>query len=283
MDDTPEVMTESPEEKAFFEQQGAETVTVEKTEPELPLETEEPAKAEESKKPEHVPLATYLEERNEWKRKFGTQEQRLAKLQDLINAQFGPKPPEQEVINPETDPIKAIQNLAQELETLKEEKKLVGEVQAIAQFGQRQAQAFAQEKPDFYDAYNHLRQARANQLLETGTVQSPQELNNTVLREEQDILKMCARMQIDPARFMYNLAMTAGYTPQQAQQQTVQAPSQEEKIKIQSQGQQRAAATASKMSSGSGGPIDLKALVNLSEEEFDKATSGSNWKKIMGG
>lgn len=279
MDDTPEVMTESPEEKAFFEQQGAETVTVEKTEPELPLETEEPAKAEEPEKPHQVPLAVLLAEREKASQRMAKYEARLEKLQELLT----PPKPEQEVINPETDPIKAIQNLAQELETLKEEKKLVGEVQAIAQFGQRQAQAFVQEKPDFYDAYNHLRQARANQLLETGTVQSPQELNNTVLREEQDILKMCARMQIDPARFMYNLAMTAGYTPQQAQQQTVQAPSQEEKIKIQSQGQQRAAATASKMSSGSGGPIDLKALVNLSDEEFDKATSGNNWKKIAGG
>lgn len=279
MDDTPEVMTESPEEKAFFDQQGAETVTVEKIEPELPLETEEPVKTEEPEKPHQVPLAVLLAEREKASQRMAKYEARLEKLQELLT----PPKPEPEVINPETDPIKAIQNLAQELETLKEEKKLVGEVQAIAQFGQRQAQAYVQEKPDFYDAYNHLRQARANQLLETGTVQSPQELNNTVLREEQDILKMCARMQIDPARFMYNLAMTAGYTPQQAQQQTVQAPSQEEKIKIQSQGQQRAAATASKMSSGSGGPIDLKALVNLSDEEFDKATSGNNWKKIAGG
>lgn len=279
-----EILTETPEEKAFFDSKG-ETVEAQpelKLEPEAKVEkieaTEEEKQPLRDAKPHQVPIGALLEEREKWSNKYSRLESRLEKLQELITP-----PAEPERVDPQVDPIKAIQHLNEKLERLEDEKKSVGEIQALAQFGQRQAQAYSQQKPDFYDAYNHLRNARATQLMDSGQVQSAQELNQRVLGEEQEIIKMCAKMSIDPAAFMYNLAMTAGYQGKQEAPKP-QEPTQEEKIKIAAEGQARATSAASKAGGGTGGPIDLKALIGLSDEEFDKATSDPRkWRKVAGG
>lgn len=277
MDDD-NVMVETPEEAAFFENKGETVAPVVET-PTEPIETPEAEPQEpvqESTKPNHVPLAVLLAEREKHAQRMAKFESRIEKLQELIQPKAEP-----ERIDPQLDPIKAIEHLNQKLEQLENEKKTVGEVNALAQFGQRQAQAFAEKAPDFYDAYNHLRHSRADQLMNSGAVSTPQELNDRVLREEQDIIKMCANMGIDPAQFMYNLAQTAGYkTPQPV----VQAPTPEQKIKIAATGQQRAGAGISKVGAGSNGPVDLKALLNSSDSEFDKLTaSDADWRRLAGG
>jgi hypothetical protein len=278
MDDN-EVMTESPEEKAFFDSKGADTVVVEK-EPELPL-AGEPAKEEPAKeepKSHTVPLATLLEERREAKAKLDKVMSRIDKLQEMIQ----PKEEPTARPDPNIDPIGALKEAQERLDRFENQGKESAEIRAIADFGQRHAEAFRQQKPDFDEAYNHLRHSRANQLMESGKAETPEALNRMILNEEKEIIQMCARMNVSPAAFMYNLASAVGYAPKQAaaEVQEVKQPSAEEKIKMVAEGQARAANPVGKAGSAGNGKLDLKALALLDDDEFDKATSGKNWSKM---
>jgi hypothetical protein len=282
MDD--DILTESPEEKAFFDSKGAETVEV-KSEPELPLAPEPPEPPKEVQEPEPrvtkvVPLPTLLEESREAKIKLEKVMARIDKLQELIQ----PPAPPPERPDPNVDPIGALKEAQERLDRFENQGKESAEIQTIANFGRQHAEAFRQQKPDFDEAYNHLRVSRANQLMNEGKVDSPEALNKTILAEEKEIIQMCAKMGVSPAAFMYNLAAAVGYTPKgQEAPQAPQAPAQptaEEKVKMAAEGQARASNPVSKAGAGGNGKVDLKALAMLDDDEFDKATSGKNWSKM---
>lgn len=282
MDDT-SVLTESPEEKAFFDSKGGETVTVDQQpEPELPLdpqpEATSPVETKEPEKPHTVPLAALLEERAKYKKL----NEKIEKLQSLIQPQEQPKAP----VDPDVDPIGALKELHQERAQERAERERqtqeYNEYQQTTTIGQQAANAFRQVKPDFDEAYNYLRHSRANQLMEAGQVSSPEELNYKILAEEKQIIQMCAGMGISPAAMMYHLASAAGYAKAESAPASIAAPTPEEKVKMAAEAQRKAAPPI-KAASANSGPIDLKALLKLDDDEFDKATSGNNWRKLAGG
>lgn len=282
MDDN-EVMVESPEEKAFFDSKGADIV--EAKEPELPLaetpETKEPPKEEHTEAPKTVPLAALLEERREAKAKLDKVMSRIDKLQELIQ----PPTPPAERPDPNVDPIGALKEAQERLDRFENQGKESAEIQAISNWGRQHAEAFRQQKPDFDEAYNHLRHSRANQLMNEGKVDTPEALNRTILAEEKQIIQLCAQMGVSPAAFMYNLAAAVGYAPKAAVEPAQAAPAvvqptPEEKVKMVAEGQARASNPVSKAGSAGNGKIDLKALAMLDEDEWDKATSGKNWEKL---
>lgn len=269
-------------EDAFFESGGQTAPEVPQPEPAPePVQAVEnaPEAKPEEPKPEkssvtHVPLATFLEQ----KALLKEQTRRLDKLQALIDGNNQPK--QEPEPDPTQDPIKALQAL-NDWKKQQEQEKLAGaEIQSIATFGQQHAAVFAQEKPDFYDAFNHLRNARANQLMER--VESADELNRALLHEEAQLIQLCKNWGVNPASFTYNLAISAGYAPKQAAPQ-VQEPTPKEKIEIAAQAQSRATAAVSKAPSGGNGKIDLKALIQMNGKDFDDATDGDGWRKLMGG
>ncbi len=49
------------------------------------------------------------------------------------------------------------------------------------------------------------------------------------------------------------------------------------------EGMSRAENPVNKAGAGVPGPLDLKFLATCDDDEFDKATSGKGWKKLMGG
>lgn len=278
MDD--DVMTESPEEKAFFDSKGADTVVVETPDPELPLaEAEkEPEPKEPAHEPKTVPLAALLEERKEAKLKYDRMMARLDKLQELV------QPPEKpaERPDPNVDPIGALKEAQERLDRFENQGKESQEEQAIGNFAKQHADAFRQVKPDFDEAYNFIRANRAQELMNTGRA-TMEDVGLQLRAEEKQIIKTAAQFQVSPAAFMYALAQAGGYTPKQAAaeaQEPIKQPTPEEKIKMQAEGQARAANPVGKAGAAGNGKLDLKALAMLDDDEFDKATSGKNWSKM---
>lgn len=285
MDDN-DVMTESPEEKAFFDSKGADTVVVEKEEPELPLQGE-PAKEEpeaQERQKETVPLAVLMEERaarKELKAKLDKALSRFDQLSDMIK----PKEQPAERPDPNVDPIGALKEAQERLDRFENQGKESQEEQAIGNFAKQHADAFRQVKPDFDEAYNFIRANRAQELMNTGRA-TMEDIGLQLRAEEKQIIKTAAQFQVSPAAFMYALAQAGGYTPKQAQQAAAEAqepikqPTPEEKIKMQAEGQARAANPVGKAGAAGNGKLDLKALAMLDDDEFDKATSGKNWSKM---
>lgn len=292
-----EQLVETPEEKVFFENRGSVPEPKPEPKPEPVAEAPkaaEPAPVAEQPKPAEqktVPLAALMEERRQFQEKLDRAMGRFEQLQAMLQPKQEPQEP-----LPIEKRVEQIESHAQQQAFLEQ----------LRGFGSRHAAEFAKQTPDFFDGYNHLRTSRANQLMESGQVRSAEELNMRIQQEEAGILQLCAQMNVDPAAFMYNLARSAGYqvvaptTPPAETNNAIReaaatprdpetgkfvpkAPTAEEKIKIQAEGMSRAENPVNKAGAGVPGPIDVKAIMNMDDDEFDKATQGKNWKKLMGG
>lgn len=288
-----EMLTESPEEKSFFDSKGAPPAAAPEpvVTPPVATPTPEPVAAPAptpapEPQPKTVPLATMLEERRRFEARI-----------NALEAKIAPPAPTPPPPNPEEDPIAAIRRNDERLAAFEKQQAEQAEVAAIADFGARHAAEFRKEHADFDQAYQHIRTARANQLMEQGLVNTPQELNQRIYAEEREIITMAAKMNVSPAALMYNLALSAGYTPAQAAAAVEAAPepaaaqpapvspvapptpSVPDKLKMAADGQARATSSA-KAPSGAGGPLDLRAVAMLANDEWDKATEGDNWKKL---
>lgn len=283
-----EHLTETPEEKAFFESRGSDPKPEPKPEPiaeapkpeaPKPEAKPEPKPEVRAEEPKHVPLPALLEERDRRKAAEAKLEKLLQRFEKLAPVEE-PKP-----LNVDEQPIEAIKDLVDFKQQTIQQQRQQEELRQIQEFGFRHAQEFAKSAPDFNDAYQHLRHARANQLVDSGQVTTAAELNAVLMQEEAAIIRQCAQWGVNPAQFIYNMSMGAGYSRPEAPKaapEPAPAPSVEEKVKMAAEGHERAASSA-KTPAGQGGPIDWRAIANLDDEEFDKATSGKNWRKIAGG
>lgn len=236
-----------------------------------------------------IPLARYLEDKHDLKRQ-------LADVTRRLQEATSPRQPEQPKIDPRQQPHEAIELALNRLDRLDQQSQEQAELGAIADFGMRHAAEFKKTSPDFDDAYNHLRVSRAQQLVDAGV--NPQEVGAYLRNEEADILRMCARMNVNPATFVYGLAQSAGYakasptpTPAVPTPETPRDPGTGQfvktdpktKVEIAAKGHDLAANPVAAAGAGQGGPLDLRALANLDGDEFDKATEGTKWRRLMGG
>jgi hypothetical protein len=255
----------------------------------------EPAKPEpvEKEEVERIPLSVLLEERKEARERFRALERQLQQFTQ-------PKPVETPAIDP-NDHVGLLKHTAAELEAIKREREQMAELNALGQFGQAHAQEFKKQAADFDEAYNHLRMSRAQQLMEQGA--DPQQIAIVLRGEEADILRMCAKMGVNPASMVYALSHGAGYTkaapavtesPGSVNNALREAARDEKtgqfvkadpkaKVEMAAKGHAQAANPVAAAGAGQGGPIDLRALAGLDGDEFDKATDGRAWKKLWGG
>lgn len=90
------------------------------------------------------------------------------------------------------------------------------ELATITQAIGAQEQAFVKTSPDYYDAVNHMRTVRAQQLQIWYPQATPQQIMQAIATEEISGAAQALRAGLNPAEAAYKYAATFGYTPKQA-------------------------------------------------------------------
>lgn len=239
----------------------------------------EPAKAPDE--PRTVPLAVFLQTRDEAKEA----KRQAAELQakwEKIEARFNT--PEPAPIDPEADPVAALKALHGEFERMKGE----GAEQARQRQQAEQAQAMQREflgryqsaaaefqakAPDFMEAYAHLRRDRADELAAMGFT-DPGMRERIMEQEELGVAMQAFQAGRNPAEVMYTLAGRRGYKAKAAEK----AEKQPDLATIAAG--QKMAGTLSGSGSVTPPDMSLEAVANMSTDEFEAWMSeGKNAKR----
>jgi DNA repair exonuclease SbcCD ATPase subunit len=297
MDDTNAL---SAEESKYFETGGqADLPLVEEKAPET-VEKPEPEKQPEAKKeapPEievvddddgtgepdarkYVKVGVLRKEREkakEFRAQLNQTQQQMAALQRQIEA--AKNPPRE--LAPEEVPHVALQRVQQLEESLAN---TAAKQQFLASY-QRLASDFAKEQADFADAYKHALGVRRTMYEDAGY--APEQVNLLLESEEAAIVERAMMNGENPAAKLYKIAQTLGYKPA-AKEEPKPGKTEADKVVLAAEklAQIQKGMEKNKSVSGGGGADSAPSLAELAEmddAEFDKATSGENWKKMMGG
>lgn len=279
--------SETPEEKAYFEGKGAvPEAPVEKTpaETEKPAETraEEPAEEpeagaepEQPKEPDlhTVPYAALKEERQKRQKereerlklegRLGLMEQEWHKSRDSAPEQ--PK---------ELDPLAKLDRADKYIAERQQADQEQAARNDLVNRYQADAREFAKDTPDFNDAYQYAVSHRLQELQLLG--HDPATAQQIVQSNELAIVHMALQQGRSPAQVVYEQAKLRGYAPKKAE-----APKETAQQKLASveKGQQ----ASKSLSQAAGSPAktnSLQALLDMSDEDFDKATKGKAWEKF---
>jgi len=252
-----------------------------------PQPAPEPAEKPETEKVERVvPLAELQRERERRKEV----EQRTAKLEERLTQLFEranrpPEPKPEPVPDFQSDPATHLKaNLDQ---TRAEQRQIMEELrrrneaerfqEARNQFISRYAAAaseFADENPDFRDAYTHLAKSRDEELRILGW-DDPQERQRRIEAEEHQIVMQAFNAGVNPAERLYAFAKHRGYRGP--------AANDADKLDTIAAGQKSAKSLTAAGGSAPAGRVTAAQLIEMSDEEFAAATKGDRWRKLMGG
>lgn len=304
MDDTNALSTE---EAAFFDSKG-ETAPPEPTEAvvEQPAKVEAPVKEEPSADiddeadPTHktgdlgkavVAKNREISELKRQKREMETREAtlngRMSVLERLARGLPGTEEAQKPVvIDPDADPLGAIKNTYQTVEELKAQLKQRDdreaaqsqEQQFISSYRQA-ADAYTQEVPDFPAAYTHLVSGRAAELELIG--HDPQMVAQIVAAEEKMIINTALAQGRNPLETIYAVAKQRGYA-KAAETPAVQAKTDDVTKILAMKKAEPATRTLSNAPGNASSTPSLDDLANMSEDDFAEATSGKNWRKLLG-
>lgn len=289
-----EILTETPEEKAFFESRG-EKAPEPAPEPKPEEKTPEPeAKAEEKpvKETKVVPLATLMEERAERKRlsdELASRSQRIEKMEQRfvqMMERFGApqQTPQQQPLDVENAPIEVLKSVQQRLDEREKREKEQAEryqtQQSInAQISARE-NAFRQATPDYNDALEHLMGVSEHMYRSMG-VQDPAMLSQMVQHDMMNIAVGALKFGGDPAKAAYEIAKRTGFTGKVVEKdnQPRGANGQFQKPEEKIEQMEKVQKAGKSLSSGNGEqppPLTLEALAEMDDDDFDK-----NWDKVM--
>jgi len=126
---------------------------------------------------------------------------------------------------------------------------------------------FAKTQPDVGEAINFLKAGRAKQYEAMGW--DAAQVAEQIKRDELHFIIEAKKRGENPAEVGYRMAQAAGYV----------APA--KKLEMQKEGQGASGAGTQGGGGKGGGMPSYEALLKMSPEEFSKATSGSNWAKLM--
>lgn len=254
---------------------------------ETPQETHEVEKKEEPK----VNLGALHEERARRKaleaEKRSLSEQ-LAQQQawrqqneQTLNERLAALMPRQPQIDPNENPVgylaeeqratrAEIQKLQEAQRAQIENNSQLEAINRFSQHVQSDEQRFSVEKPDYLQAVAYAKEFKAKEYRAFGY--SEDEVRGMVNNDALSIAQRALQLGGSPAEYAYQYALTVGFKP------SVGA---EKKLSMMEAGQK-----AAKPSGGGGkdtGSVTLEQLVSMSPEDFEKATSGGAFKKLMGG
>lgn len=284
--------TFTPEEKAYFDNRGGtpdkepereeqEVIdVVEDVDDEIDMEADAPDEAdqepEQKPKKQVVPIQALHREREARKaadERFRQMELDSARLQERMTVllrQMQPEPEQEQQYNLEDDPIGGIrQNMTrteqveQRLAQFEQAERQRAEFAQMSEFTQYHEQEFLKTKPDYYEAVNHLRNARVTELQLVGVPQN--EIGQIIMEEAKSITIAAARSGKSPAEIAYTIAQQRGYAPKQAAAPVEAKPS--TKSLSQASG------------SAAGASITAQDLLRMSPQEFETYAS-KNPKKM---
>lgn len=226
-----------------------------------------------------------ISRRKDLEQKMALMEQRFAMLQDRMgNLQ---QPAQQQAKEPELpsydeDPGAHLLRRQEQLERAIAQQTEMSSAQQQQQEAQRQWAAFAQNfqsdeanyaqtsAPDYYEAINWLRDQRTRQYQALGY--SQQEATQIVNHEAQTQAVEMARRGRNGADGFYSLAKAAGWRGSANPVADVHRL------------QENVSRSTSLGSRGkSGREPTLAEIAEMSEADFEAATSGDKWRKLMGG
>jgi hypothetical protein len=254
----------SADEQAAFDAQRAGS-----PEPEA---SEAPAKAEETPKPEpkQVPLGALQEER-ERRKAIEAELRQMREMQARLDERLKSvqQPQQQQPVGP-PDPMEdftgwarhgeqALTQTRQEVEALKAQMQQEAQFRTVAEDYRANLHSFAQQTPDFADAYNHFVNTRAAELRTLGY--SEAQIAAQIPREEVQLHTAIRQRGGNVGEVVYNLAKTRGYAPKPP------APSPAEKIQQVAQSQAVNKSLAAAESTGKG-EITSRDVANMSMDEF---------------
>lgn len=247
-----------------------------------------PAQAEGGEQPGHqkmVPYQALQEERRMRQRERDERlqmeqrvEQRLAALQR--NMQPPPPPPPSLEENPVGHLAHRLDQVSQNTQALMQQS---AQAQQAAQLAQAEAiithrvtaaeAAFAQQAPDYQQAVSYLHNLRVKELTAMGTPQEDATVQSA--RELKELAFHTAVRGGNPAEHAYQWAKARGYSTKPA------APSPADQLQMAQRGV--AAATSLGNGAGTSGSLNARELLAMTDDEFEAATKGGKWAKMMGG
>lgn len=229
--------TSEEDESSYTEETSEDTESIkdphdEKTEDLIDdSEDEEESEGEKAKRDYEKAFKTERYKRKEMKEALEAQakkaaelEQNLAKLQQAIAQGQQPTqqtPQPQEVIpDPQEDPLgyiqyeqnKIKQYVAEQNQYLRQQYEAAQKAnkeQAFLQTYKQQADSYAKETPDFYDAYNHLVKEKLAEYVEAGY--TPDQANRLLVEDEMAIVAKALQDNVNPAERIYKTAKRRGY------------------------------------------------------------------------
>ena len=253
----------------------------------------EPPQPQETAPEEHdrrVPLKALQEERAkraEYERQVTEYQRQLAEYQawatqvqqQMMGHNGGPKMDETPAEpDPETDPIGALKHARDQLRKMQEVTAQQQYAQQLNAVAYQAATQYAQQVPDYRDAYSYAINSRARELEALGT---PREAIPTILqREEMNLIDTAVRNGRNPAEAIYHFAKARGFQGKTAPAAAPVAPVAPAAPNPALQ-QQKAAVAASASAGGAPaakGELSVAEIANLKGAAFDAA-----WNKLFGG
>ncbi|WP_342711511.1 hypothetical protein AAFG13_06625 [Bradyrhizobium sp. B124] len=254
-------------------------------------------------KNDHVPLATFLEEkkaRKELATRYQETEKQLAELRGkfaiidrlkLAGADPGPEQPAAPP-TPEEDIFGAVKHVGETVAQMQKrlddqaaaEKQAKETATAQTEFVNRyrsDAETFQKSNPDYRTAYDFLLQSRAGELQAIG-FDTPEALHQALIADEAAIAEMAFAKGKSPAEMIYALAKQRGYTKAAADPSKGKGA---EKLDAIERGQ--AANKSLSSAGGSAGDADMtaEALIAMPADEFEAwcNKNPAKAKRLFGG
>lgn len=197
-----------------------------------------PAAEPRRKAPEHVPLATFLEEKNKLQQRLDASHAEQQRLADEVKALKNPPPPPPDYeADPKALARDVLAKLAEQGVALEKVQKAADESRAEAGLTrEQQAQkdfydrlgateaAFVAVTPDYFDALGHLRAQRTEEFLDMDPNLTEDQIKQALINEELNVAAQAFRTGRSPAELVYAFAKRRGYTPKAAPPAAAAAP-----------------------------------------------------------
>jgi hypothetical protein len=246
-----------------------------------------PAAEAEADDSRQIPLASHIEERNKLNAKIDVLEQQINnqgttisqlraledQLRDLKAEREAPPPAPDYLDDPKAYVDHRSQTVVEKLQAIGDQVKGLEETQETLTSTQQQQQAavaitqaagvasaeFAKDNPDYWQALEHMRQVRQQQLRMAAPQATEAQVQQQIQAEEFNAAAHILQQGGNPAQYAYDMAKTFGYTAKPAEQDSQDLREKREQARGMG---------------GSGTPTgELDQLLNKSSDEFEQAMS----------
>lgn len=128
---------------------------------------------------------------------------------------------------------------------------------------------YRQQQPDYDNAIQHVVEARARELALYGL--APAQIQQTIADEAMDIVRSAVAQGRNPAELGYQIALSRGYRPQQAEDQPAAQPTSGAAATVAALGAAKASSRSLGQAAGSTPQqLNAEAIVALSPDEFER-------------